>query len=243
MEQKWSRPSLRETTPPLSPYRERVERWWSRGVLHPRGKKVEQRWWFRFGELTRRRHRSLHAADPRRPGREGRHLISELEGGLAATKRRGVSRCSIPPEVLEPGQRQLRIAHGVLNVFVALSHCTAYCDKDGKQDGRPINTWATDWHVALQRQGYERGLRRSDGTVADWLAGNVVVVCSNEPVQFPGARRYQPQGSQWRAGGDLRSLGVRQIDPDPLHQRARGLPARRGQGRGRAAHPQPQAHR
>jgi hypothetical protein len=61
--------------------------------------------------------------------------------------------------------------------------CTAYCDKDGKQHGLPMNTWATAlWHVALQRQGYERGLRRSDGTVADWLAGNVVVVCSNEPV-------------------------------------------------------------
>jgi hypothetical protein len=35
--------------------------------------------------------------------------------------------------------------------------CTAYCDKDGKQHGLPMNTWATAlWHVALQRQGYER---------------------------------------------------------------------------------------
>lgn len=64
-----------------------------------------------------------------------------------------------------------------------IRRCTAYCDKNGKQDGRLMNTWATTlWHVALQRQGYERGLRRPDGTIADWLAGNVVVVCSNEVV-------------------------------------------------------------
>ena len=32
------------------------------------------------------------------------------------------------------------------------------------------------WHSALRRQGFERGLRREDGTVADRLVGNVVVV-------------------------------------------------------------------
>ena len=55
--------------------------------------------------------------------------------------------------------------------------CVAYCEKDAKQNGRRINTWATTlWHTALKRDGYDRGLRRPDGTVADWLTGNVVVV-------------------------------------------------------------------
>jgi hypothetical protein len=55
--------------------------------------------------------------------------------------------------------------------------CAAYCDKVGKRRGRPINTWATAlWHLALRRHGYERGLRRPNGKVADWLVGNVAVV-------------------------------------------------------------------
>jgi hypothetical protein len=55
--------------------------------------------------------------------------------------------------------------------------CVAYCGKDGKGGGRPINTWATAlWHLALRRHGYERGLRRPNGKVADWLVGNVAVV-------------------------------------------------------------------
>ena len=59
--------------------------------------------------------------------------------------------------------------------------CSAYCDKDAKQRGRPVNTWATTlWHLALQRQGFDRGLRRADGTIADWLAGNVAVLFQNE---------------------------------------------------------------
>jgi hypothetical protein len=59
--------------------------------------------------------------------------------------------------------------------------CVAYCDRGAKQDGRPINPWATAlWHTALKREGYERGLRHEDGTIADRLAGNVVVVCSEE---------------------------------------------------------------
>jgi hypothetical protein len=63
-----------------------------------------------------------------------------------------------------------------------IQRCVAYCDPDAKQTGRPINTWATTlWHMSLQRAGYERGLRREDGTIADWLNGNVVVVCSGKP--------------------------------------------------------------
>ena len=30
--------------------------------------------------------------------------------------------------------------------------------------------------MALKRQGFERGLWRADGTIADWLAGDVVVM-------------------------------------------------------------------
>jgi hypothetical protein len=60
--------------------------------------------------------------------------------------------------------------------------CVAYWDEDAKQCGRPVNIWATTlWHMALQRDGYERGLRRADGKNADWLAGNVAVVLSKEP--------------------------------------------------------------
>jgi hypothetical protein len=55
--------------------------------------------------------------------------------------------------------------------------CVAFCNDRGKDHGLPLNAWATAlWHSALRRQGYERGLRREDGTVADRLVGNVVVV-------------------------------------------------------------------
>jgi hypothetical protein len=55
--------------------------------------------------------------------------------------------------------------------------CAAFCRDRSKDHGLPLNAWATAlWHSALQRQGYERGLRREDGTVADRLVGNVVVV-------------------------------------------------------------------
>ena len=41
----------------------------------------------------------------------------------------------------------------------------------------PLNAWATAlWHSSLRHQGYERGLRREDGTIADRLVGNVVVI-------------------------------------------------------------------
>jgi hypothetical protein len=55
--------------------------------------------------------------------------------------------------------------------------CRAFSHADAKQNGLPVNSTATGlWHIALKRQGLERGLRRADGSLADWLAGNVVVV-------------------------------------------------------------------
>jgi len=54
--------------------------------------------------------------------------------------------------------------------------CMAYCDANAKRNGHRVNSTATAlWHVALKRQGLERGLWREDGTIADWLAGDVVV--------------------------------------------------------------------
>ena len=61
--------------------------------------------------------------------------------------------------------------------------CVAYCDREAKRNGSLMNAWASAlWHAALKREGYERGLRREDGTVADWLNGSVVVVCTGEPL-------------------------------------------------------------
>jgi hypothetical protein len=61
--------------------------------------------------------------------------------------------------------------------------CIAYCDRESKRNCSPMNAWASAlWHAALKREGYERGLRRGDGTVADWLSGSVVVVCTGEPL-------------------------------------------------------------
>jgi hypothetical protein len=55
--------------------------------------------------------------------------------------------------------------------------CAAYGAENAKKNGLPVNSAATAlWHAALKRQGLERGLRRPDGTIADWLAGDVVVV-------------------------------------------------------------------
>jgi hypothetical protein len=65
-----------------------------------------------------------------------------------------------------------------------IRRCVAYCDPGAKENSRPINTWATTlWHMALKREGYEHGLRREDGTIADWLNGNVVVVCTAKPLE------------------------------------------------------------
>jgi hypothetical protein len=60
-----------------------------------------------------------------------------------------------------------------------IRRCTAYSTENAKKNGLPVNSTATAlWHAALKRQGLERGLRREDGTIADWLAGDVVVVLS-----------------------------------------------------------------
>jgi hypothetical protein len=62
--------------------------------------------------------------------------------------------------------------------------CVAYCDGADKQSGQPVNAWATAlWHTALKREGHDRGLRRTDGTIIDWLVGNVAVICSPESIQ------------------------------------------------------------
>ena len=61
--------------------------------------------------------------------------------------------------------------------------CVAFCNDRGKEYGLLLNAWATAlWHSALRRQGFERGLRREDGTVADRLIGNVVVVFEDKTV-------------------------------------------------------------
>ena len=61
--------------------------------------------------------------------------------------------------------------------------CVAFCNDRGKDHGLPLNAWATaPWHSALRRHGYERGLRREDGTVADRLIGNVVVAFEEKAV-------------------------------------------------------------
>jgi hypothetical protein len=66
----------------------------------------------------------------------------------------------------------------------AIYPCVAYCDGEAKRNGSPQNAWASAlWHAALKREGYERGLRREDGTVADWLNGSVVVVCIGGPLK------------------------------------------------------------
>jgi hypothetical protein len=58
-----------------------------------------------------------------------------------------------------------------------IHRCVAYCDRNAKKEGRPINHWATAlWHTALKRDGFERGLRSEDGVIRDWLNGNVVVI-------------------------------------------------------------------
>ena len=61
--------------------------------------------------------------------------------------------------------------HGVIR------RCIAYCNVNAKRDGQRVNSTATGlWHIALKRQGLERGLRPADGTIADWVAGDVLVV-------------------------------------------------------------------
>ena len=69
-----------------------------------------------------------------------------------------------------------------------LHRCVAFCNERAEELGLPLNAWATAlWHSSLQHQGYERGLRREDGTVADRLVGNVVIVLEEKP-----SRRVTP---------------------------------------------------
>jgi hypothetical protein len=84
--------------------------------------------------------------------------------------------------------------HGVIR------RCTAYCSVNAKRGGQRINISATAlWHIALKRQGLERGLRRTDGTIADWLAGDVVVALDGcEGNSRDDAQAVHGAGSQAR---------------------------------------------
>ena len=77
-----------------------------------------------------------------------------------------------------------------------IRRCTAYCTENAKKNGLPVNSTATAlWHAALKRQGLERGLRREDGSIADWLAGNVAVVLAEaENPASPPERHRAAQG-------------------------------------------------
>jgi hypothetical protein len=58
----------------------------------------------------------------------------------------------------------------------AFYQCIAVCDCNAVPRSAPVNAWATSlWHIALRRKGQD-GLRKQDGTIADWLSGNVAVV-------------------------------------------------------------------
>src|SRR5262245_25300009 len=71
------------------------------------------------------------------------------------------------------------IAHGR-----AFYPCVALCHSDGERQQLPMNSWASAlWHVALMRRGFA-GLRRSDGTIADWLVGNVAVLYREEDARI-----------------------------------------------------------
>jgi len=73
-----------------------------------------------------------------------------------------------------------------------IRRCAAYSAENAKKNGLPVNSTATAlWHAALKRQGLERGLRRPDGTIADWLAGNVAVVLAEaeNPASSPERHR------------------------------------------------------
>ena len=71
--------------------------------------------------------------------------------------------------------------------------CLAFCNDQGKALGLPLNVRATAlWHAALRRHGYERGLRREDGTVADRLVGDVVVVLEKKVVSVPNDMAQSP---------------------------------------------------
>lgn len=66
----------------------------------------------------------------------------------------------------------------------SMRDCDVYCDEEGKLNGKPFNRVATlAWHEALLRirdpegnQLFPRGLRNPDGSTADILVGDIVVV-------------------------------------------------------------------
>jgi hypothetical protein len=74
-----------------------------------------------------------------------------------------------------------------------LHRCVAFCNERGQDLVLPQNAWATAlWHSALRHQGYERGLRREDGTVADRSVGNVVVIFEDRASQSVTALAQSP---------------------------------------------------
>ena len=104
--------------------------------------------------------------------------------------------------------------------------CVAFCKDREKDHGAPLNAWATAlWHSALRRQGYERGLRREDGTVADRLVGNVVVVfeergvsdryhlgaiaSDNSCIGAPFARDFSGNRSHCGGGAPIQQVAIR----------------------------------
>ena len=94
--------------------------------------------------------------------------------------------------------------------------CVAYCGKAGKGRGRPINTWATAlWHLALRRHGYEYGLRRSNGKIADWLVGNVVVVVEGVMASLTSS----PQQERSPCGNGLQPGSPRTLEHTATLQR------------------------
>jgi hypothetical protein len=80
------------------------------------------------------------------------------------------------------------IAHGR-----AFYPCVAFRDKRGKRHQLPTNNWATAlWHSALMRQG-GKGLRQPDGTISDWLVGNVAIVYREEDARTDAGKRVDLQ--------------------------------------------------
>ena len=96
--------------------------------------------------------------------------------------------------------------HGVIR------RCTAYCNVNAKRGGQRVNVSATAlWHIALKRQGLARGLRRTDGTIADWLAGDVVVALDGRE----GHSRDHAQAAQGAVSQELPARPVRRITARP----------------------------
>jgi general L-amino acid transport system permease protein len=61
--------------------------------------------------------------------------------------------------------------------------------------------------------------------------------------RVPRAARHRPRGQEGRAHRDLRPLRLGQVDVDPLHQRARGIPGGRDRRRRHRARAEPEARR